>query len=60
MLVLGMEYLCKQSYVIKDNVFSGKDLTLRRMVWYSDMAEGSIGLFCMPRVRQFRKLPRNQ
>lgn len=48
MLVFGMEYLCKQSYVIKDNVFSGKDLTLRRMVWYSDMANGSIGLFFMP------------
>ena len=47
MLVFGMEYLCKQSYVIKDNVFSGKDLTLRRMVWYSDMANGSIGLFFM-------------
>ena len=60
MLVFGIEYLCKQSYVIKDNVFSGKDLTLRRMVWYSDMANGSIGLFFMPKIRQLRKLPRNQ
>ena len=53
MLVFGMEYLCKQSYVIKDNVFSGKDLTLRRMVWYSDMANGSIGLFFMPKSGSF-------